>query len=215
MIVSRRSSPKMFVLDVPGHPLYTHIPFPYRLLDNDAIRREGGYLEQRVSPLGGNGLFVTKDLTKNDVISVSNGNFYLGLLNGTPFRPVAEDISNISELRQTIAHYEVLSERNRNIFCSKDDVLYATRDLKNGEELIKNYDVEFWLIEMITVSEFTVISRRLGKLIAQYLDQSRNPTVRIDFNLKYQSKYPNWTRYWNNEAEHVIAYGEAYRATII
>lgn len=202
-----------YIIHAPGRLPRVHSMYKYAIVNNDALRLAGARFEQKPSRVQGNGLFVTEDVPARGLVfacSDSEADEFLGLVNGTIFKPSPEmelRIDSLSALKQSVRMYSRVAERTGNVAVT-DEGLRATKRIKKGEELWKIYDVDFWLIELITISDITTSNKRFGYIVAQCLDESPHPVTAIHFPIKTGGSYGNWVTYWEAEGENVMAYGK-------
>lgn len=164
----------------------------------------------------GNGFFATEELKTGSLIfpcrSLAEADEFLSLMNGTIFKPspsIELRIQTLAELDRIVRSYEAVAERMQNIGLTDDGKIRAARHIKKGEELWKNYDYDYWLVELITISDVTTTTKRFGDIVAQCLDGSEHPTTRQLFPIKTGGKYNSWVEYWNTEGNILMAYGKS------
>lgn len=208
---------KTLIVHAEGRPPRSHLPFPYSIVNNTALRLAGAHFEQKPSPAHGNGIFATRDIPAHGLLfacrSVAEAGEFVGLMNGTIFKPSSEietRITTLAALNQSIRTYELVAERNRNIWINGVE-LRAARRIRKGEELWKNYDVEFWLVETITVSDMTTGSKQFGRIVAEWLDTSTHPLAHAKLYSEFGGLYRTWGAYWDAEGDDVMAFGKGIR----
>ena len=214
-----RSPQKTFTIKAEGLPSRIYQPYPYKSLDNNALRIAGAKFEQKASIVAnGNGLFATEDVPRGDLLfrcrNFAEADEFLSLMNGSIFKPspnIELRIRTLAALDLSVRSYEAVAERMQNICLTDDGEIRAARRIKKGEELWKNYDCDFWLVELITISDMTTATKRFGDIVAQCLERSAHTTTRQLFPFKTGGKYQSWMDYWNEDGEQVVTYGKALR----
>src|SRR5215217_191876 len=210
-------SQKTYLVHAQDLPSRVYLPYPYALVNNNALRLAGARFEQKPSLVQGNGLFSTEEIPARGLIfscsgGVAEADEFTCLMNGTIFKPSPEmerHIDTLPALKQSVRTYLLVAERTRNIAVTDDGELRATRRIRKGEELWKIYDIDFWLMELITISDATTANKRFGHLVAQCLDESPHPVTHLHFPVKTGGTYRNWVAYWGREGESVMAYGKS------